>query len=175
MFSALAITIIGSVIFLKPEAAGGSMSGLGDGLFFFIWVFGLAGTVICFIGNATGKTIMAMIGFGWSSLSLIGGFIAHRCVENDLCSYDTSQNVWLAAICLVILASLLLYDKKKEKIAPAGKTLIKVLARSMVGVWTCVLLLALATFNKPLPLQIDRTAHPTTEQFGNQGGDTDNP
>ena len=167
MFSALAITIIGSVIFLKPEAAGGPMSGLGNGLFFLIWVFGLAGTVICFIGNATGKTIMAMIGFGWSSLSLIGGGIAHRCVENDLCSYDTSQNVWLAAICLVILASLLLYDKKKEKIAPAGKTLIKVLARSMVGVWACVLLLALATLNKPLPLEIDRTAHPTTEQFGN--------
>lgn len=34
MFSALAITIIGSVIFLKPEAAGGPMSGLGNGLFF---------------------------------------------------------------------------------------------------------------------------------------------
>ncbi|MCD5972721.1 hypothetical protein [Pseudomonas quasicaspiana] len=167
MFSALAITIIGSVIFLKPEAAGGPMSGLGDGLFFFIWVFGLAGTVICFIGNAAAKIIMAIIGFGWSSLSSIGGFIAHRCGENDLCSYDTSQNIWLAAICLVILASLLLYDKKKEKIAPAGKFFITVLARSMVVVWACVLLLALATFNKPLPLQIDRTAHPTTEQFGN--------
>lgn len=118
---------------------------------------------------------MAMIGFGWSSLSSIGGFIAHRCGENDLCSYDTSQHVWLAGICLVILASLLLYDKKKEIIAPAGKTLIKVLARSMVAVWACVLLLTLATLNKPLPLRIDRAAHPTTEQFGNRGGYTDNP
>ncbi|GKQ30131.1 hypothetical protein [Pseudomonas syringae] len=72
-----------------------------------------------------------------------------------------------AAICLVILASLLFYDKKKEKIAPAGKVFIKVLARSMVVVWACALLLAVASFNKPLPLRIDRTVHPTTQQFSN--------
>ncbi|WP_241766486.1 hypothetical protein [Pseudomonas avellanae] len=167
MFFALAITVIGSVIFVRSEASGGPVSGLGDGLFFLIWIFGLAGTVICFIENATGKKIMAIIGFGWSSLSSTWDFIVNRCGENDLCAYDTSQSAWLAAICLVILASLLFYDKKKEKIAPAGKVFIKVLARSMVVVWACALLLAVASFNKPLPLRIDRTVHPTTQQFSN--------
>ncbi|WP_239642838.1 hypothetical protein [Pseudomonas congelans] len=175
MFSALVTTAIGSVIFVKLSVSDGVMSGLGDGLFFLLWVFGLAGMIICFIGNATGKIIMATIGFGWSSLSSIWVFIVHGCGENDLCFYDTSQNAWLAAICLAILASLLFYDKKKAKIAPVGKFLIKVVARSMVVMWACVLLLAVATLNKPLPLRIDRTAHPTTQQFGELGKDADNP
>jgi hypothetical protein len=165
MIVALVITVIGAIVFIRPRATNGPMSGLGDGLFFIVWIFGLIGLVFCYVENATGKKQIAIIGFGWSALSLIWDVIAHKCdYADESCSYDTSHNGWMLAICISVFVVLLFYDKTKDKIPTVGKLLIKVFARSMVVVWACALLFSIAMFNKPLPLRIDRTAHPITPQ-----------
>jgi hypothetical protein len=164
MFVALAITLLGSIPFFVPSATDGRMGGLGVGLFFSIWVFGVFGLFVLFMENAAGKKLFAILGIGCSILLLAWGLIIYKCPENELCLEDINGNGWLLTICLVVLASLLAYDKTKEKIPPLGKCLIKVFARSMVVVWACALLFFVATVNKPLPLRIDRTAHPVTQE-----------
>lgn len=167
MAVALGITLLGSLPFFRPNATNGSMGGLGDGLFFGVWLFGVFGLIVFFIENATGKKLFAILGVGWSILGLAWGLLVYSYPYNQLCLHDTTNNGWLLAASLAVLVSLFAYEKTKEKIPPFGKFLIKAFARSMVVVWTCALLFAVATFNRPLPLRIDRTAHPITQQSGN--------
>lgn len=167
MASALAITLAGTIIFLRPQETNGPMSGLGAGLFFLIWAFGLTGLCLCHIGHANGRWQMTLIGFTWSILSLTWDSIARGCNVNDPCAHDTSDNGWMIAICLMVFASLLVYDKTREKIPPASQMFIKVIVRTLIAAWVGSLLFIIAMFNQHLPLQIDRTAHPLTQQSAN--------
>ena len=123
-------------------------------------MFGIFGLFVLFIENAAGKKLFAIFGIGCSILLLAWDLIVYKCPENEQCLEDVSGNGWLLAICLAVLAALLIYDKKKKKIPTVGKFLIKVFSRSMIVVWACALLFFVATINKPLPLHIDRTTHP---------------
>lgn len=160
MVVALGITLLGSFPFFRPQGTNGPMGGMGDGLFLAIWLFGIFGLSVCFLENAAVKNLLAMLGIGWSILALAWGLVAYRCPANELCLHDTSDNGWLLIICISVFAALLFYEKTKDKIPAVGKFLIKAFARSMVVVWTCALLFSIATFNEPLHLRIDRTAHP---------------
>lgn len=147
MLLALLITIFGSFVLFAPHAINGPMGGLGDGLFFVIWLFGALGLFVLFMANAFGKKVFAILGFGCSIAALVYGLVSYRCLANELCLYDTSDNLWLIAVCSTLLVALFVYDKKKEKIPTIGKTCIKVFLRSMIIAWACTLFFFAITLN----------------------------
>ena len=150
MFLATAVSLLGTLPFLRHYDPAGQGPSIGDGLILLIWVFGLLGVALGFIAEAPAKRPMALIAFGWSIAALAWDAVFNACPANVACARDVSDHAVLLGACFVSGIALLIYDKYLPRLPVSGRTVTKGLGGILVMIWVAALLLAAILVNKPI-------------------------